>query len=306
MKVLVTGGAGFIGSHIVERLLTEGMTVVVVDNSPNINDRWPEQKVIWYQMDLLDEKLLNVFSKEKPQVIIHLAAQTSVQSSVKRPHNDAETNIVGTIHLLQCAVTHNVQKIVFASTAAVYGEPQYLPICEDHQICPTAFYGLSKYAAELYIRQYHKLFGLSYSILRFSNVYGPGQTDDGEGGVISIFLSQIAKDCAPTIFGDGQQTRDFIFVGDVVDACVKAMFVRESHILNISSHTKLSINDLLAMLKLQINSDIKPKFQCEKDGDIRHSCLDNSLAIETLTWRPVVSLNEGLEKTITSMLDHDM
>lgn len=139
MKVLVTGGAGFIGSHIVERLLTEGMTVVVVDNSPNINDRWPEQKVIWYQMDLLDEKLLNVFSKEKPQVIIHLAAQTSVQSSVKRPHNDAETNIVGTIHLLQCAVTHNVQKIVFASTAAVYGEPQYLPICEDHQICPPSF-----------------------------------------------------------------------------------------------------------------------------------------------------------------------
>ncbi len=248
-------------------------------------------------MNINDDKVEQIFTAEQPQLIYHLAAQINVGISQQEPDLDAKSNIMGTLNLLTCAVKHNVRKIVFASSAAVYGNPVYLPVDEKHPVLPLSFYGLSKYTAECYIRMFAATFRLRYSILRFSNVYGPRQQTTGEGGVIAQFISRFSKGEPPVIYGDGEQTRDFIYVDDLVAACRKAMYMGDSQTLNISTGRAVSINQVYECLKNIYGWSSPPLYNPWREGDILHSILNNSKARSQLLWYPRSSLKEGLEKT---------
>ncbi|HEX3033100.1 MAG TPA: NAD-dependent epimerase/dehydratase family protein, partial [Bacillota bacterium] len=203
MKVLVTGGAGFIGSHIADKLVEKGHEVVVVDNLSTGSRDNVNAMCTFYELDITDARLEQIFCREKPQIVIHHAAQIEVPKSLAAPALDANVNILGTINILECCRRYGVTKLVYASSAAVYGTPAYLPIDEKHPISPLSNYGVSKYAAELYIKCYAQLYGVDYTVLRYANVYGPRQSHSGEGGVISIFASGLLAGKAPLIQGNG-------------------------------------------------------------------------------------------------------
>jgi len=297
IKILVTGGAGFIGSHLSDQLINYGHDIVIIDDlsSGKVENINPRAK--FYRLNLNDNSLVQVFAVEKPQVICHLAAQINVGVSQQEPCLDADSNIMGTLKILTYAIKYKVQKIVFTSSAAIYGNPLYLPVNEEHPALPLSFYGLSKYTAECYIRMFATTFGLRYSILRFSNVYGPRQQATGEGGVIAQFVTRFAKGEAPVIYGDGEQTRDFIYVGDVVAACCKALYMGDNQTLNVSTGRAVSINQLYEFSKNIYGCSLKPGYKPWRDGDILHNLLDNSKARNQLQWNLRNSLKEGLEKT---------
>ncbi|MFS0777204.1 NAD-dependent epimerase/dehydratase family protein [Neobacillus sp. 3P2-tot-E-2] len=297
MKVLVTGGAGFIGLHFVEKLLNEKMDVVIVDNlSSGIKERIPKSAT-FYEADIEDLLIENIFATEKPDYVVHLAAQVSVPVSMKNPLADCLANIAGTVNLLQNCVKYNVKKFIFASSAAVYGEPAYLPIDEDHPQHPISFYSLSKQTSEQYIKLYAKHFGLNHSILRFANVYGPGQNSHGEAGVISIFLNSIFEQIPPIIYG-GEQTRDFVYVKDVADGIYCALYNGSNHTFNISINTETKINELLTLMLTKVNTNLTPVIKPQRIGDIAQSRLDNTKALTELHWVPRYSLERGLQETI--------
>lgn len=223
MKVLVTGGAGFIGSHVVDCLIESGHETVVVDNLATGKASHVHPKAKLYVTDIRSKELKEIVETEKPRVVIHQAAQVSVKRSVDEPLWDAEINILGTLNLLECCRAANVEKLIYASSAAVYGDPVYVGVDERHLIQPLSLYGVSKYTPELYIKVYHHLYGLNYTILRYANVYGPRQDSEGEGGVVSIFIDKLLKGEQPIIYGDGEQTRDFVYVTDVAQANVMAL-----------------------------------------------------------------------------------
>lgn len=299
MKVLVTGGAGFIGSHIVEKLLENDFKVIVVDNLINGNKENLPNDVKFYHFDLLDKDIDAIFAKEKPSIVIHQAAQVSVQDSVNNPINDCRQNILATINLLEMCRKHKVSKIIYASTAAVYGTPQYLPIDENHPTNPISFYGLSKLTGEQYIKLYSDLFDIKYVILRYSNVYGKKQSTNGEAGVISKFISQISNNFQPIIFGDGNQTRDFIYVDDVAKANVYAIQTAgNNQIFNVSSNKEISINQVFKLLINITNQKIKCKYKESKKAEIMNSCLLNKKVKEELNWDQEYTLYEGLKETI--------
>lgn len=226
MKVLITGGAGFIGSHVVRCLLLHGYEVIVVDNLTTGRKENLPAGVDLIKMDILDSQFISLVEQHNIDSIVHLAAQTLVDYSLKNPINDAEQNIMGTIQVLEAARMGNVRRVIFSSTAAVYGDvsdTSLLPLKEDNVLAPTSFYGLSKLTVERYLKLYQKNYGLEYAILRFANVYGERQGLGGEGGVISIFLKKIAEGKTITIFGDGNQTRDFIYAGDIANGILAAL-----------------------------------------------------------------------------------
>lgn len=305
MKALVTGGAGFIGSHIVDELLLQNFDVIVLDNLStgrveNISDR-----VIHYNVDLKDNLDL-VFAKERPDIVIHQAAQVSVSYSMKNPGFDAEENIKVTVNLLEACVKYGVKKFIFASSAAVYGAPEYLPIGEDHPVDPLSFYGLSKRNAETYIQMFSNTFGLNYTILRYSNVYGMRQNTKGEAGVVALFIDQALRGEALSVFGDGLQTRDFIFVKDVAKANVAACYYGDRKTLNISQGTKTSILELIEELYFNISDSMRPSFHDERPGDIRHSLLSNQEAKHWLDWEPSYTLSDGIQLTIKYCQSHQV
>lgn len=297
MKVLVTGGAGFIGSHVIEELLKCRYNVVVIDNLDTGSRRNLPDKVQFYEMDLNDPQLESVFEQEMPDYIIHLAAQASVTKSMGDPYTDFMTNTVGTVRLLFLSEKFNVKKLVFASSAAVYGEPTYYPVDEKHATQPLSFYSLSKKSAENYIEFSTRNKGLNHCILRFSNVYGPRQNPDGEAGVISIFINRLMEDNSIQIFG-GSQTRDFIYVKDVAVACRLAMESAHTGILNISSNTETTINELYSMIAQLVRTDKLPLYLSKRTEDITKSVLSNQKAMKTLNWRLFSPLLVGLEKTV--------
>ena len=297
MKVLLTGGAGFIGSHIAGKLIENGYEVVIVDNMCTGSEERLNRRASFYKVDVSSDDLGDVMAYEKPDYVIHQAAQIDVQSSLKDPLNDAKTNIMGTINLLVECQKHGVKKIVYASSAAAYGNPDYLGVDEQHPTNPISFYGVSKYTPEYYIKLFSGLCKLKYTILRYSNVYGIGQDPKGEGGVISIFMDRIIRGEKPVIFGDGEQTRDFVYVSDVAAANVKALSNGDNTICNISNNKQTTINELVETLGLIAGKEIYPIYKEERDGDIRHSYLDNSLAIDCLDWKPQYSLIRGLKET---------
>lgn len=298
IKILVSGGAGFIASHLSDHLLSNGHEVVIVDNLSsgqlgNVNSR-----AQFYNLNINDGKLEQVIAREKPQCIYHFAAQVNVGSSQHDPKLDADNNIIGTINILSNANKYRISKVIFASSAAVYGNPLYLPLDENHPANPISFYGLSKYAAECYIRMFNLIFGLKYSILRFANVYGPRQQAAGDGGVIAQFVSCYFSGEDLIIQGNGEQTRDFIYVSDVVAACNKALYLGDNQTLNISTGQVVSINELCALLKSINGCQSKPLYAPRRAGDILHSRLDNTKARKALLWKTRISLREGLEKTL--------
>jgi UDP-glucose 4-epimerase len=298
MKVLVTGGAGFIGSHVVDKLIEANHEVVIVDNLATGYQKNLNSKARFYQLDILDTKLDEVFSKERPEVIFHLAAQTDVQASLNNPQYDAMVNILGTVNVLEASRKNAVKKIIYASSAAGYGDNNALPLKESERIAPLSYYGVSKHTPEHYFPIYQQLYGLEYTVLRFSNAYGPRQISKGEGGVIAIFTSLLVKDQQPKIFGDGEQSRDFIYVEDIALANLKALEKGNKEIINISSQEKTTVNQLFEVLKQLSNSSQSPKYMPTRAGEIKENSLANTKAKDKLAWEPKVSLKEGLRRTI--------
>lgn len=298
MKVLVTGGAGFIGSHVVDQLIADNWQVVVVDNLSTGRKHYVHPSAKFYACDITSDELEHVFAQEKPDAVIHQAAQIDVRQSMIAPLRDATVNIVGTVRLLECALAHHVQKFIYASSAAVYGMPLGEFIEESHQTLPLSCYGISKHTPEQYIRVLSEQYGMDYTILRYANVYGERQELTGEGGVIPSFIQKMLMNIPPAIYGDGLQTRDFIHVEDVAAANVAALRHGAREVLNVATNRSLSINDLVELLNEMMSMRIEPVYLPAREGDIRHSCLNNHKAREVLKWEPQVSLHRGLNQTI--------
>ena len=298
MKILVTGGAGFIGSHTVDQLVECGHRVVVVDDLStgsldNLNPR-----AAFVKLNIMDGELIELFARERFDAALHFAAQTVVSSAQEHPDNDAKVNVLGTLQVLEGCRRHGVERIIFASSAAVYGDVSELPVPEEAPGQPASFYGLSKLTAERYIQMYHSLYGLNYQILRYANVYGERQGDHGEGGVVSIFASRLRRRHRLNIYGDGCQTRDFIYVGDIAAANVAAVTTpNKNRILNVSNQTETSVNQLATLFADISGQAASPEYQPARSGDILRSMLRNRAACNALDWQPRIGLREGLART---------
>jgi len=300
VKVLVTGGAGFIGSHVVDAYLEDGYEVVIVDDLStgrlaNIN---PGAKFI--QMDIRDPRLSEVFERERPDYVNHHAAQMDVRRSMVEPLFDAQVNVVGSLNLLECSRKYAVKRFVYISTGgAVYGEPEYLPCDEAHPIQPICPYGASKHTVEHYLYMYAFNYSLEYTVLRYPNVYGPRQDPYGEAGVVAIFSGQMLKEEQVVINGDGEQRRDFVYVGDCARANLLALTVpHPSGIFNLGSGHGTTVNAIFCELKAITGYSRDAQHGPEKLGETRTIYLDARKAREELSWAPQVGLREGLELTV--------
>jgi UDP-glucose 4-epimerase len=298
MKILVTGGAGFIGSHVVVRYIKEGHTVVVVDNLTTGNKQNLHSKTLFYDCDIASPQLLEIFKKEKPDVVNHHAAQMNVRHSLEDPLYDAQVNILGTINVLSCCVKMHVKRFLFISSGgAIYG-PAPIPTHETYPPSPLSPYGLSKYVGEQYVQLYSQLYGLSYVILRYANVYGSRQNPKSEAGVIAIFIDKMKRGEEPIIFGDGNQTRDYIYVKDIVQANVLALTKGKNQIINLGTGKETSVNTLFSLLKKEMCFQKKALYGEEIIGEIRAGALDITRAQKILDWQPPYSLESGLHKTV--------
>ncbi len=300
MNRLVTGGAGFIGSHLVRALLAKGESVTAMDNLSTglAGNLPPEAQLI--EMDILDGELPKVVAAGAFDAIVHLAAQTMVDTSIKNPLLDTRENLMGTVQVLEAARAANVKRVIFASTAAAYGDVKEddLPVREAQPTEPMSFYGLSKLSVEKYLEMYRKIYGMEYVVLRFANVYGERQGDGGEGGVISIFAKAVAEGRDITIYGDGEQTRDFVYAGDIAEGILAALRTEEVNAAyNLSTQTETSLRELVSLLAEIRGREIVPKYGAEREGDIYKSMLSNSRARRGLDWQPATTLAEGLRRT---------
>ena len=298
MNILVTGGAGFIGSHVVDAYINDNHNVVIVDDMSRGRKEFINPRATFHQISISDPQLANIIQKESIKVISHHAAQISVSDSVKNPVKDAESNIIGTLQLLQNAVECGVNKFIFASTGgAIYGEQDYFPAREDHPQKPTSPYGLSKLSVEGYLKFYKEQYGLKSIIFRYGNVFGPRQNPNGEAGVVAIFNNRLLKGQAPIINGDGEQTRDYIFVRDVVNANLLALKLNGSDTFNVGTGQETSVNELTHLILEVAESNIDVQTSKKNNFEQRRSCLDYKKLKESLNWSPKVSLKEGLSET---------
>ncbi|MBI3921934.1 MAG: NAD-dependent epimerase/dehydratase family protein [Armatimonadetes bacterium] len=299
MKVLVTGGAGFIASNIVDAYLERGDEVVVVDNlrsgrRSNVN---PKAKL--YEVDLCDSSLGGVFDAEKPEWVNHHAAQIDVRYSMEHPMEDARINILGSLNLMEQCRKQKVRHVIFASTGgAIYGEPLYLPIDEAHPPRPLSAYAAAKLSVETYLRLYRSNYGLDYTVLRYANVYGPRQDPLGEAGVVSIFINRILRGERPTIYGTGEQTRDYIFVGDIVRMSLLCGENTAGETINLGTGVATSVNDLFAVLKDLMEFTEEAEYAPPRTGELEASVLNADYARERCGWSARVSLREGLQQTV--------
>ena len=295
---MVTGGAGFIGSHLVDRLVSEGHNVVVVDDLSVGKLRNQNKGAVFYHANVADPALTEVFEREKPYIVCHHAAQVGLMNSVKDPVGDAEVNVLGTVRLLDLSRQYGVEKFVFSSPANnVYGDIQYLPCDEAHPINPDTPFGLSKRVAEEYVVLYSQMYRLNYAILRYGNVFGPRQTPLGGSGVVSIFVKTMLEGKQPRIFGDGEQERDFLYVDDAVEANILAIEDGRG-IYNVGVGEGTSINLLFDLLKDILRYKWRPIYGPARPGEIRKIILDSSRITNELGWRPNVELAEGLARTV--------
>jgi UDP-glucose 4-epimerase len=304
LKVLVSGGAGFIGSHVVDGLIGEGHSVVVVDDLSTGNREYVNPQARFYELDIRSPDLVDVFAQERPELVNHHAAQADVRRSMADPGFDAEVNIMGSLNLLECARKHGVQKLIYASTGgAVYGEPVYLPCDEDHPINALCPYGVSKHTVEHYLYLYGQNYGLEYTILRYSNIYGPRQDPFGEAGVVAIFSRQMVHGEQVVINGSGEQERDFVYVTDIVRANMLVMDKGQGQIYNLGCGVGTSINELFATMRGISGYAREHVHGPRKLGETFMIYLDGGKARQELGWRPLVGLEEGLTRTIEFFLN---
>ena len=306
MRALVTGGAGFIGSTLTDRLLAEGWSVDVVDDLSagsltNLADARAQQgrKFSFHRLDVRSPAITDLIVHRKPDVVFHLAAQADVRVSVNRPTFDAEVNILGTLNVCQGAVAARTGKVVFASSGGtIYGTPEEIPVKESHPQRPESPYGVAKKAAGDYLHYYRHIHGLEYTALAFSNVYGPRQDPHGEAGVVAIFGGMMLERRRPTVFGDGNQTRDFVYVDDVCDALVRASDRGGGLILNIGTGVETSVNELYQSVARATGFPDPPAIAPARAGELERSALDPGRAEIHLGWKPWTTLDEGVARTL--------
>ena len=299
-KILVSGGAGFIGSNLVDALIQENYEVAVVDNlatglKENIN---PKAK--FFEIDISSfPSVDDVFKQFQPEAVFHLAAQASVRKSVEDPGKDVKTNVIGTVNLLKACQAHGVKKFIFSSTGgALYGDDASRPTTEEASISPISPYGLDKFFGEKYIGYFKSNSDLQTVVLRYANVYGPKQNPKGEAGVIAIFADKMLKDEPIMVYGDGSSSRDYVYVGDVVEANLAALKSTVSNAYNISTGEETSIRELVDKIKKITDSNSQVQFKEGRSGELQASCLDNTRAKLELGWSPKVNLDEGIRKTV--------
>lgn len=306
-NVLVTGGAGFIGSHTVDLLISKRYRVFVIDNLSTGKESHINKKANFIFGDILDiEKNIEKF--RNIGAVIHCAAQISVINSVQNPINDATNNVIGALKILEMCKKLKIKKFIFSSTGgAIYGNVRRLPISERQAESPESPYAVSKRAAEMYMDFYHNTYGMDCISLRYANVYGPRQDYSGEAGVIAIFINKLLQNQSPIVNGDGNQTRDFVYVEDVAEANLKALSKKTfSKRINIGTGMQTDINSLLSRIqKIMGKHSIKKIYGKEKKGEVRYSCLDVKLAKNELNWKPKVTLEEGLKMTIEWFKQHN-
>ena len=299
MKVLVTGGAGFIGSHVADRLLADGHQVVILDDLSSGHVEHLPARARFYQMELGSPWLEELFRIERPEAVLHHAAQKSVRISVEDPVFDGQVNVVGTIALLQASVHHQVKRFLFASTGgAIYGDTQQVPTPEDAPALPVAPYGAAKLAAEVYLRTFHELYELSCAALRYANVYGPRQDPHGEAGVVAIFSQKLLRGEPARINGDGAQTRDFVYVGDVADANARALTSDAVGSFNVGTGVETDVNQIFQLVRRLAGSEQAELHGPPMPGEQRRSVVDCSKIGKVMGWRPTTSLEAGLSQTV--------
>jgi UDP-glucose 4-epimerase len=299
MKVLVTGGAGFIGSHVCDEFAREGHQVVALDNLSSGTKENLSPRIPLIELDIRSSQAAAYIERERPDVVCHLAAQMDVRRSVQDPRFDAEVNILGMLNLLEASRRAGVKKVIFSSTGgAIYGEQEIFPAPESHPTRPVSPYGVSKAAGELYLGYYRAAYGLTYVALRYANVYGPRQNPHGEAGVVAIFAQRLVTGQTCAIFGDGRQTRDFVFGPDVARANYLAFERDFVGPINVGTGIETDVNRLYALLAKAAGSSEPPLYAAAKPGEQRRSSVDFSLARKVLGWQPTVGLEDGLRKTL--------
>ena len=300
MKILVSGGAGFIASHVSEALLAEGHDVHILDDLSGGRRENVPDSAVFHEMDIRSREAADCMTEHGFEAFVHHAAQMDVRKSVADPSFDATVNILGLLNIMEAGRRVGLQKVVFASTGgAIYGEPDYAPQDERHATRPLSPYGVAKLCSERYLDYYRNQYGISFVALRYGNVYGPRQNPHGEAGVIAIFAERMLRGQQPVIYGDGLQTRDYVYVDDVAQANLKALRYDRSGIFNIGTATETSVNDLFDALRDRMAPDLARRHEAGRLGEQRRSVLDFAHARKELGWVPRMALAEGLEETAT-------
>lgn len=299
MEILITGGAGFIGSHILAQLQgRRDMDVVVFDNLSSGSKEHVPAGMELVEGDICDEAAVDaLFADHHFDAVIHLAAQTMVPFSVDHPAEDCRINLEGVLHVLEACRIHGTGHILFSSSAAVYGDNLHIPLKETERLVPTSPYGITKMTTEHYLRVYHELYGMDATVFRFANVYGERQGEKGEGGVVSIFCKLLSQRQGITVFGDGNQTRDFVYAGDIAQAIIRALPLKGYHTMNVSTGQETSINDLIRSFEKAVGYTVPVQYTAPRTGDILRSVLSNEALKRDLGFVPEMDLEEGIRRT---------
>ena len=299
MEILITGGAGFIGSHILAQLQgRRDMDVVVFDNLSSGSKEHVPAGMELVEGDVCDEAAVDaLFADHHFDAVVHLAAQTMVPTSVEQPVLDCRINLEGVLHVLEACRIHDTGHILFSSSAAVYGDNFHIPLKETERLVPTSPYGITKMTTEHYLRVYHELYGMDATVFRFANVYGERQGEKGEGGVVSIFCKLLSQRQGITVFGDGNQTRDFVYAGDIAQAIIRALPLKGYHTMNVSTGQETSINDLIRSFEKAVGYTVPVQYTAPRTGDILRSVLSNETLKRDLGFVPAMDLEEGIRRT---------
>lgn len=299
MEILITGGAGFIGAHILAQLQERrDMDVVVFDNLSSGSKEHVPAGMELVEGDVCDEAAVDaLFADHHFDAVVHLAAQTMVPFSVDHPVEDCQINLEGVLHVLEACRTHGTGHILFSSSAAVYGDNLHIPLKETERLVPTSPYGITKMTTEHYLRVYHELYGMDATVFRFANVYGERQGEKGEGGVVSIFCKLLSQNQGITVFGDGHQTRDFVYAGDIAQAIIRALPLKGYHTMNVSTGQETSLNDLIRSFEKAVGYTVPVQYTAPRTGDILRSVLSNEALKRDLGFVPEMDLEEGIRRT---------